>query len=384
MASILISQPSPEKNENDNKAIQTRVLSAAEEKHSPWYRKAPILISLFALLVTITNAGWTYFTQYKKDLAQKHDNRLSQLYQLSVEIIDVDKQIKDGWANKSYIQGADLGALLNVKREVMISHAKSLINELGNDVPPEILYEIGEQEETDHEMQEAERLYLQAEKNGASGIVKISCMRSLGSIYMTPDTEITNLSRGRKAFHDLFTGELGNKTDYMSIYQRAVAYVALAKVEYKNKNVRQGNEAYDNAKREYESLPESDTNHINGIKSVIYQKRADFQQTPIASKLASGLMGKWKNVGGHPNFLMKATTQQLGMVIGTLQIGYSAPVDAAFVLEDENSAEIILRPRSQSEDSTSFARLYLNPDGTVIGGEILKTHDVIRLSRVQP
>src|SRR6476646_6088429 len=156
MASTSLSQPSPENNETDLKLAKalTRVLTAAEEKHSPWYRKAPILISVLALIVTITNAGWTYFTQYKKDLQQKHDNRIALLHQLSIEIVDVYKQMKDAWATKPYSEGAEAAALLNVKREVMISRAKSLIDELGNDVPPEILYAIGEQEEDDHEMQE--------------------------------------------------------------------------------------------------------------------------------------------------------------------------------------------------------------------------------------
>jgi len=329
------------------KVIRDRVdelqIKSAEQR-VVWYKQPALLISILALLVsTVTTIG--------AFVAQARAKNLSDLQQLTTDIVDINKQVLDIDFTKDPSKATNLSSLLNNKRQIMISQAKELISKMGSRVPPEILYTIGYQEQTDGRAESAEKMYLGVlGQSSNDDVLQLATRRSLAILYMTPSTNLTDLAKGRQQFAAAI-GFLAKKRDDNSIFQRAFTYETWGGMEFLNNQLQEGKEAYDNAEKWFKTLSPVNPLRPSSLSALPQYKAANFRATSAAMRIASKLQGTWKGTDKIRQLELTVINSDTGALTCSMSStpialdpsqppAKDSPLNGVISLEDDAQAEV--------------------------------------------
>jgi hypothetical protein len=229
-----------------------------------------------------------------------------------VDIVDVGKQRADLDYAKDSSKASYLDGLLNNKREIMLARALELVGKLQARwppvrIPPELLYTIGSQELVDGHLAGAEKLFREALDEGSADTIQLASHRSLGLLYMTPHTPLTDLAKGRQQFDGVIKS-LAEKNDDNSIFQRGYTYDVWGGLEFLNDQVPEGKAAYRKAEKEYAALSPANSARQASINALAAHKAGNFRGTAAATAVMGRLQGTWKGGEGATGLHPKSET----------------------------------------------------------------------------
>ncbi|HUJ39554.1 MAG TPA: hypothetical protein VLW54_03330 [Candidatus Acidoferrales bacterium] len=352
---------------------------AAAEKRKPWHKQPSILISVIALLISTSSGIAGYIVQLQKDDVREKAEKLANLQQLTIDIVDTGKQMAD-LDQKDTAKVAYLTGLLNAKREIMVSQASELARQFGYKVPAEILYEVGTQQQADGRTKEAEALYSATLSQNPTEMTQIAARRSLATLYMNPPATLDDLRKGREQFQTVI--DLVNKRkDDAGKFERGFTYEVWGGMEFINDQLEPGKQAYARAREAYESLSPANGNRQPALYNLSLHKQANFLATSEAKKAMSHFVGNWVSGGSNPTKLRIILTPS-GYLMGTLSPPSSSetggllpgtPFSGSVILEDDTSANFVwtvpANLYSPTSSTTGMTKLELNAARNELRGE---------------
>ena len=341
----------------------------AAEKRSVWYKQPSLLISIAALLVsTSTTIGTLVFQDRAKNLAD--------LQQLTMDIVDTNKQALDIDYSKDPAKAGQISSMYNNKRQIMIARAMDLMRRL-HSVPPDVLLTIGSQEQMDGLLDQAESMYQRAAEQNSSKMAKLTAYRSLGMLYMLPGTGVRNLDRGRQQFAALIA-LLGDNKDDASIWLRAQNYQAWGDMEFVNDQVPQGMQAYAQAEQWFNALPLANASRLTALNSLAQDKIAHFRNTSAARNAATKLQGVWRGSDGNVALQLTVTGADPNAIPCTLTTSSGNPnptqppvtTYGSIAVDDDNLADMTISippiPGGALNPTTFFYKLRLADSGKTL------------------
>jgi len=169
---------------------------SAAEKTKPWYKQLSTLVSIAAFLISTIGGGISYLAQQNRNRQLDRADKLATLRQLTIDIVEVQRQLYDLDYSKDLIKANNFNILLNNKREIMVSRATELIDEIPDLAPSEILFTLAVQEQMDGHWQKAEKLILKAlDKHDRLGTTRLPPYFD-GNIYDTRHRNTVWLEKG--------------------------------------------------------------------------------------------------------------------------------------------------------------------------------------------
>jgi hypothetical protein len=347
---------------------------AAAERTTPWYKQASTLISVVALAISTVGGGVSYVIQQHKNRILDHAEKLAALQQLTIDIVEVQKQMLDLDFTKDPSKANNLNGMLNNKREIMVSRATELVDDIPTLVPSEILYTLGSQEQLDGHWKRAEQLFLKALSSHPTDVIELNCRRTLATVYMTPGIGVPNgLRKGREQFQ-LALNLLANHKDETSVSQTGFTYDVWGTMEYLNDQIKDGKEAFNSAQAAYESLSPANLGRQTYLNGLFMHKMSAFRATSAAASVTAQLLGVWRSRDSSPTQIT-ITRGKDGLLQGSLHFpNGTVPANGNVTLEDDNVADLVWTVPfpsfgSLGSSSTFSGKLRLDPGGKSLSFE---------------
>lgn len=215
-----------------------RLEDAAAEAKRPWYQKAPVLISLAAVLVS---ASLTVITTGMEQRRVAHQERGQQIERLQQTVLELHKLSNALTLELSTNQNPQIqsnaGSFLMAQQQLLGEEAFGLVNQLGVDtVSSSQLSSIGYQLAQGMELQKAEQLYKAVVARGSSKKTNArrAALAGLGEIYMAPAAKRFDRFdpvKGGASWKSLLD-DIGGGDDNVSLYLRADALIRWAGAEF--------------------------------------------------------------------------------------------------------------------------------------------------------
>jgi tetratricopeptide (TPR) repeat protein len=205
---------------------QVDILQIESKEHErPWFKNPSIIVSLLAVLVTVTLTSYNISEQNKdkteKSIKEKQSNvrvAIKNLVEAQKENIKITQIINANERNQ-------LDTLINSQRQVLIEDAKAMVDDLGDNASTNSLLFLGFELEKDSNFEIALSYYERAFVSAGDDISdQVIALRSLANIRMRPNTGFYDYEKGQIHWQQAVDIQKDQKDEY-SLYKRGETYI---------------------------------------------------------------------------------------------------------------------------------------------------------------
>jgi hypothetical protein len=221
-------------------AVQVQIA----EKRKPWYLQVPLLVSIAALLFTVTNTIWTHTTDSTAKGNERLQSIISQLSEIRTE------EAKDLLNSKTDFSAyATRAGLRNTKRIALLEDADAALAEVKGNAPAAIYVSLGTEAESESQYRKADGYF-------AKAIIKASPQSSermwakfdSAVLRFIPDSPFYSLSAGRE-LSDAAVAAFGANDDNAR-FQRGQVLTRIGQIEAFNHDERRSQSSFARAAQE--------------------------------------------------------------------------------------------------------------------------------------
>jgi hypothetical protein len=219
---------------------------AAAEKKRPWYRDHSVLLSLLALLFSTVFSIFSVYQAVQQNQIEASDkareierSKLEGLRQFMLQLATIradEIQDQGTIAQSNPVLFNQRSSVRNLQRQIILESADAIAAVVKDSVSAQVYNALAFEHSTDGRYQDAERYYIAAMKASAdSGNSMLVSLQGLAGLYMTPQSSIADVQKGRQYYHRAME-ILARQSDETSHYRQAQVYMQFAWMEVTNGN----------------------------------------------------------------------------------------------------------------------------------------------------
>lgn len=215
--------------QRNNRTLHEQVdilqIESKEHKRS-WFKNPSILVSLLAVLVTVTLTSYNMYEQGIKDKQSNIRSAISNLVEAQKENIKLNQ-------NTNANERDQLDILINSQRQVLIEDAKVMIDDLGVDASTNSLLFLGWELQKDSDFEIAFSYFKRALESASYDISdQVIALKSLANYKMMPNTGFEDYEQGQKYWQQAIDVQKGQKDEY-SLFIKGTTYLNWGYAEYR-------------------------------------------------------------------------------------------------------------------------------------------------------
>jgi hypothetical protein len=147
------------------------------ERQKPWYQQASILISFFALLLSMISAIYTQIGQRSEEI-RSYEEELRKVVERLLELRE-EFQIRLPASTPDPQQFEVASSFLNTKRSIYLAAAEFLTEKIPEHVSPQIYSILSNERFYDLDYSKAEEYALKAADASPTPLIKVTSLRNL-------------------------------------------------------------------------------------------------------------------------------------------------------------------------------------------------------------
>jgi len=259
----------------------------AARSSRPWYREPALIISAFALVISVLFSAIGMRQVSAKDIAAKQESLRQTVVQIVEGQTEASQAAQDNSGNPLMARWAS--ANLNSKRQVQIDTALALVNELGDKVDASTLVPLAGQLQIDGRYDESLSIYFKALDLVGSPIVRSAILRSIGWSYRISGSSMYDPDESRDYMQqavDLFKSQ----DDDASRFYLADNLLFWGEVELSNGEAAQANSLFEQATGAAETMSVSNP----ARQTILAQIQQAQSSQATSSQAVPDLRGEWQ------------------------------------------------------------------------------------------
>lgn len=291
--SVLSSAEKIELLENQIHALNIKINAP---DRSPWWKKnASLVISILALVTTITVNVYNAQKEKRKEVTSSRSTKIEKIGQLTLKLTELaEKNFRLSSENPN-VNVNGISVLLNYQRLLCINEITSLMEEVDTDFPSDIYALIGTELKNDGQFSKARDYYGKELLAANTPNERVIAYRDLGSLYGVTNTPISN-----KDSSDHYWKKSIEESDSLDGEQRyhfkGYGYQLWAGNEFYFGNVSRARVLIDSAKMSYLKLP--DFNPMKHYSIAMLSQMIEMENQKEVNKTMVGLVGEWSTRPG--------------------------------------------------------------------------------------
>ena len=193
-----------------------RIQDKIDEPRRPWYRNPPLIVSVIALVVSLTFSAVGIVREITRQVTQDRNKTEDDLYLTVRELGDIDREMQSAFRSaRDPGEQSAVGSALTGKRQVLLRRADTLVGHLrslGGSPQPDFLLAIGFAESQEGRWGDAENRLSEARGLCKRAECESLVDNGLASLYMVPGTSIHDPDHARQLWGEQLT-VLASKPD---------------------------------------------------------------------------------------------------------------------------------------------------------------------------